>query len=145
MKLFFTLLTLVFSSISFAQELPVCTETSVEPCTLPVEYARLATIDMMLDNPKGMELLRATGENGLMLPIMDGLDDIKVTLVGSVDVVGEREESYQTTIKHEVKVLDCRGTDACGYFYLWTAVAVIKGDGYTSYTTYKNSIVEIQD
>lgn len=139
MKLFISLFLSAFIvSTTFAQEVSVCADEIALPCELTQEAAKTAFLDMMLANSKGLELLNKTGRNGLTLPFLEeGV--LKVTVLSETQL----DTQFETKIKYELSLTDCRGTDSCGGSYLWTAVETILTDGYISQISYVNSIQKL--
>jgi hypothetical protein len=136
MKHLITLLLLISAPLSYAEELPSCTDEESYDCAVPSIHTKEMVIDMMLENRKGMNLISKTGENGLTLPFFYEEHNIKVSLLN----FNEQGEISTGTMKYEILLWDCRGTDACGSEYLWTVTADLESDGYSTFTKYKNTL-----
>lgn len=143
MKTLILLAALVLSQNLYAQDLPTCDDPSetAGPCVVAEEIVDALLVDMMLANKKGMKLIHSTGDYGLVVNgFCDGPTN-QITVLKSGWVV--RMEEYESIKKYEVQLIDCEGTDACGDSYVWTVIETLKSDGYTSTTTYQNTLTKI--
>lgn len=130
MKKLIVLFGMLMMQQNMAQALPVCSEEPGEmtyPCLAPANEAGFAVADMLFDNADGFAQVKAKAKLGFEV------DDLRVTLLS------ETEKTVE--IKYELLLRDCRGTDACYGSQVWTVIAKITGDGYSSSSTYTDTLV----
>ncbi|HXH31897.1 MAG TPA: hypothetical protein VNJ01_13895 [Bacteriovoracaceae bacterium] len=140
MKTFFIILILTFNAAAETNN-PACNEEySVTPC-LEKSYQE-ELLEMLLDNKEGVQKIHTSGEIGLM--IEEHVEDpIVVTVLDFKMVEEEGNFDFRSTVKFEIKLSDCRGTDACLESYRWTVFATTIGNGYTKATAYKNYLEKL--
>ena len=140
-----TLMSLVFlmvhpnfaSAQTVAATIPSCDENQmVTPCILAAKDTASAIAEMLFANALGFKSVNEKAQVGFEV------DDVRVTFMSEVtnnrDGVSPR---YLSQIKYELLLKDCRGTDACMGSYVWTVIEDIQGDGYTSRSSYKDTLI----
>ncbi len=121
---------------------PVCNEEMTNlPCTYSDAEAKEEVTDMLFENHKGFAhvLTQAKGikthqTNGFMIEdqrVIFMKRELHPEIAPHVEI---------STVKYEILLLDCRGTDACMGMSLWTVMAVTESDGYTWDTKYTNKL-----
>ena len=131
---------LLVSVAAQAADYPVCDDSDpskvqVYPCQLNKSDAASAFVDMMLANPNGFKKAAHQPKivNGLMRQGDDGLRVL--TLSEQVPQTGKETFS---TVRYDMLLSDCLGTDQCVGDYVWTVIEKTQSDGYSYSSTYEN-------
>jgi hypothetical protein len=142
---FIFLVVLMFSSHAYAGlpthamgvTYPVCDDDDTNiPCYISAAFKKDLTLQMILENKAGYQVLTTTGKNGLELVG----DSVSVTLMSVV----KPSAGVTTTVKkYEMKFTDSLGSDEVVARYLWTVIATTESSGYSYHTTFINELVKI--
>jgi hypothetical protein len=141
MKILLAMTLLFLTNVSAFSKVKCDEELSVTPCEIEQNIAKSLFIEMMIKNKKGMSYIGNFGDNGLMLP-HENDGKIVVSYMNDNEEETEFGNLYTSEIKYEITLLDCAGTDACGYEYKWVVLEKTESDGYTSSTSYVNTVKE---
>jgi len=142
MKVSFLILFLATVTNSSAQTspkaLPICDDHAIAtPCIVSeIESAPLVA-DMLFNNAAGFNSIRDKARVGFQV------DKIRITLTSEVDNKTDKTKpKFQTQMKYELVLRDCRGTDACLGSFIWTVYEEAQGDGYTSSSHFQDKLVK---
>lgn len=120
-----------------AAPIPECNEDAmVTPCILAAKDAGTAMTDMLFNNAKGFAAVSTKAKIGFMV------EELRVTLVSEKENPrGSGKPRYESEMKYELLLRDCRGTDACNGSSIWTVTEDSSGDGYGSDSTFTDTLV----
>lgn len=146
MKFTLFALLMIFGLDTFAsvKEIPVCDEHRENmPCKLPAAKIQAQLFDMMINNVKGMKLLRDNAD--ISLGAFDDSSD-PVTIIADEKFVSRNGQEVPVSImKYKVTVTKC-DSHFCDGVYLWEVQE--RTEMYYSHgneTVYTNKLTKIAD
>lgn len=132
----FALLLLTVPVMAQSQSLPICLDDTEAPCLASEHDKSSLLTTMLMHNADGLKAVNARARAGFET------EATLVTLVTQkfIDHPIASESKITLELRYEMLLSDCRGTDECGGEYLWTVTENVLGDGYSSMSTFTDSV-----